>query len=145
MGTEQNHLWLSEQATGFSWPSHVIRKSSSLRLTHHPMVLTAVSIAVVVTASEQTCVRISSSLKELSLSSSILESHCVCLSRPQLVSAAFSRYILPIYSIQGLQKIFTPLDFFHILLYYSLNLKLIEYRFCVTGLITHNVKVKLCF
>ena len=39
-----------------------------------------------------------------------------------------------------LQKVFTPLDFSHMLLCYSLNLKWIALRFCVTGLhtIPHN-------
>uniref|UniRef100_A0AAZ3QXG4 Cytosolic fatty-acid binding proteins domain-containing protein n=1 Tax=Oncorhynchus tshawytscha TaxID=74940 RepID=A0AAZ3QXG4_ONCTS len=40
---------------------------------------------------------------------------------------------------------FTPLDFFHILLCYSLNLKWITFSFCVTGLhpIFHSVKVEV--
>ena len=48
---------------------------------------------------------------------------------------------------QSLQKVFTPLDFFHILLCHSLNLKCITLRFCVTGLhtIPHNVKVDYIF
>jgi hypothetical protein len=48
----------------------------------------------------------------------------------------------PLYMyIQGLQKVFTPLIFFHMLLCYSLNIK------WITGLhtIPHNVKVKSCF
>ena len=42
---------------------------------------------------------------------------------------------------------YSHLDFFHILLCYSLNLKCIQLRFCVTGLhtIPQNVKVELCF
>jgi hypothetical protein len=39
-------------------------------------------------------------------------------------------------TIQCLQKVFTPLDFFHILLCYTLNLKCIKLRFVVTGLQT---------
>jgi hypothetical protein len=49
----------------------------------------------------------------------------------------------PLY--QYLQNVFTPLDFFHILLCYRLNWKCIKLRFIVTGLhtITHHVKVEL--
>jgi hypothetical protein len=49
--------------------------------------------------------------------------------------------------IQRIYKVFTPLDFFHVLLCYSLNLKWITFQFCVTGLhtIPHIVKVELCF
>jgi hypothetical protein len=49
--------------------------------------------------------------------------------------------------LQGLQKVFTTLDFFHILLCYSLNLKCIKLRCLVTDLhtIPHNVKMELCF
>ena len=49
--------------------------------------------------------------------------------------------------IQCLQKVFTPLDFCHILLCYSLNLKWIKFNFFVADLhkITHNDKVKTCF
>jgi hypothetical protein len=49
--------------------------------------------------------------------------------------------------VQCLQKVFTPLDFFHILLCYSLNVKCIKWRCFFTGLHTtpHHVKVELCF
>jgi hypothetical protein len=40
-----------------------------------------------------------------------------------------------------------PLDFFQMLLCYSLNLKWFTFRFGVTGLhkLPHNVKVEICF
>jgi hypothetical protein len=43
-------------------------------------------------------------------------------------AASASRYHAP-FITQCLQKVFTPLDLFHILLCYSLNLKLIRFRY----------------